>query len=220
MAHPSPIPSFNQLADFHVLASLRRCRQLRVLKLNDNPVCEHPLYRTLCLALLPALTELDNEEVTPAEREAALTLVARNCHQPSRCWHQMQFLRSMRHPLSFRDPAGDWCSAVAPRAALVDGKSAQGLSVSHSYTLLPLFLVVFFVRVLSSPVLCEPPHVVLHTLADTWHMLSLQRRSARFTRDSLKRRFEHRRLMSQLSSASSSTPLVGLISFSPELLLS
>ena len=135
---------FNQLADFHFLAGLSRCPALRVLRLSDNPIAEHPLYRLLCVACLPRLRELDNEEVTPQERSQALLHVAQHslASLSNRVWNCHQFLRSALHTVCI-DPTPLLCSAPLaghPRASILcsDAASGTGSPLSPSSTSMAL----------------------------------------------------------------------------------
>ena len=72
-----------QVADVRDMLHLAPLRELRVLWLSDNPCSEHPLYRLVAARLLPRLEKLDNKEVSPQEREEALS-------SPEVRWQQRQ----------------------------------------------------------------------------------------------------------------------------------
>ena len=54
----------NQIGNLLEVNYLTFCPNLRVLWLWDNPISEHPYYRSFILKLLPNLTKLDNAAVT------------------------------------------------------------------------------------------------------------------------------------------------------------
>eukprot|EP00946_MAST-07B_sp_MAST-7B-sp1_P004319 g4319.t1 len=56
--------SFNQIENIEELSHLRACPYVEVFRCNDNPVAEHPDYRTKVLLAFPRLRELDGEAVT------------------------------------------------------------------------------------------------------------------------------------------------------------
>lgn len=62
----------NDIADIREVQWLTGLPELRVLWLTENPCAEHPYYRQIVAALLPGLEKLDNTEITPQEREAAI----------------------------------------------------------------------------------------------------------------------------------------------------
>ena len=59
----------NLIADMSELQYLSNLPNLKVLWLQNNPVCQHPLYRQYCIYLLPHLVKLDTDTVTPEERQ-------------------------------------------------------------------------------------------------------------------------------------------------------
>ena len=61
----------NVVTDLQEIKYLTLCPALKVLWLWDNPIAEHPLYRQYIVKLLPNLTKLDNNGVTPEERAEA-----------------------------------------------------------------------------------------------------------------------------------------------------
>ena len=64
----------NQISDLLELKHLVDLPNLRVLWLQHNPICQHPMYRQYCIKLLPNLIKLDNAAVTPEERSACAKL--------------------------------------------------------------------------------------------------------------------------------------------------
>ena len=64
----------NLIHDLLELKYLVDLPNLRVLWLQNNPVCQHPMYRQYCIKLLPNLIKLDNAAVTPEERQACAKL--------------------------------------------------------------------------------------------------------------------------------------------------
>lgn len=59
------------LAEIQYLSNLKN---LRTLWLCDNPCANHPLYRLFAIHCCPGLTQLDNGQVTPGERDQASKL--------------------------------------------------------------------------------------------------------------------------------------------------
>eukprot|EP00946_MAST-07B_sp_MAST-7B-sp1_P004867 g4867.t1 len=62
--------SFNQIENIEDLSHLRACPYVEVFRCNDNPVAEHPDYRTKVLLALPRLREFDGEAVTLEDHSA------------------------------------------------------------------------------------------------------------------------------------------------------
>ena len=63
--------SFNQIEDIGELSNLRACPYVEVFRCNDNPVADHPDYRSRVMLAFPRLRELDGEAVS--ERDHAQT---------------------------------------------------------------------------------------------------------------------------------------------------
>ena len=61
----------NLVTDLLEIKYLTYCPSLRVLWLWDNPIADHPLYRTYIIKMLPNLVKLDNANVTAEERADA-----------------------------------------------------------------------------------------------------------------------------------------------------
>eukprot|EP00877_Chromochloris_zofingiensis_P003505 jgi/Chrzof1/13155/Cz07g22030.t1 len=61
----------NEVPDIQEVGYLMNLRDLKILWLSDNPCAEQPSYRKTVIKNLPALEKLDNQEVTPQERQAA-----------------------------------------------------------------------------------------------------------------------------------------------------
>ena len=59
----------NQIADLRELQFLSKLPKLKVLWLQNNPVCQHPLYRQFCIKMIPNLVKLDTDAVTQEERQ-------------------------------------------------------------------------------------------------------------------------------------------------------
>jgi hypothetical protein len=64
--------SFNCLARTEDIQSFTCCPLLQRLHLNDNPLCSHPLYRSIVIACSACLVELDATPVEASERDAAV----------------------------------------------------------------------------------------------------------------------------------------------------
>jgi hypothetical protein len=62
----------NHIAELSELDHLRGLSELRVLWLSDNPITDQPGYRDYTIARLPQLTKLDEIDITPDDREAAM----------------------------------------------------------------------------------------------------------------------------------------------------
>jgi cilla- and flagella-associated protein len=62
----------NEVADLTEVQYLMHLKDLKVLWLCDNPCAEHPRYRLAIIKMLPELLKLDNSEVSPHERAAAV----------------------------------------------------------------------------------------------------------------------------------------------------
>jgi hypothetical protein len=61
----------NNIHTIEEVVYLKDLQNLRLLWLNDNPCADHPHYTTFVVRMLPQLARLDNEVVTPREREEA-----------------------------------------------------------------------------------------------------------------------------------------------------
>jgi len=64
----------NNIADLSEIRYLVDLPDLKILWLYDNPCSDTPNYRHYVIKALPGLSKLDNEPVTPEEREAASKL--------------------------------------------------------------------------------------------------------------------------------------------------
>uniref|UniRef100_A0A7S3VHB5 U2A'/phosphoprotein 32 family A C-terminal domain-containing protein n=1 Tax=Dunaliella tertiolecta TaxID=3047 RepID=A0A7S3VHB5_DUNTE len=62
----------NYIADISDIRYLAGLHDLRVLWLCDNPCADHPLYRQIVARMLPSVEKLDNQEITPQDREVAM----------------------------------------------------------------------------------------------------------------------------------------------------
>lgn len=62
----------NDVAEVSEINYLLGLKELKVLWLCDNPCADHQCYRQLVARVLPNLQKLDNMEITPQEREAAM----------------------------------------------------------------------------------------------------------------------------------------------------
>mmetsp|Transcript_24810 Transcript_24810/g.24314 ORF Transcript_24810/g.24314 Transcript_24810/m.24314 type:complete len:107 (-) Transcript_24810:381-701(-) len=58
----------NLISDLLEIKYLVMCPALKVLWLWDNPISEHPLYRSFIIKMLPNLVKLDNAAVSEEER--------------------------------------------------------------------------------------------------------------------------------------------------------
>jgi Leucine-rich repeat (LRR) protein len=58
----------NCIENLQDIKYLQHLPALKVLWLWDNPICQHPNYRSFIIKVLPTLTKLDNAAVTPEER--------------------------------------------------------------------------------------------------------------------------------------------------------
>jgi len=61
----------NAITDLAQVLHLSRLPQLYSLTMSDNPVCQDPHYRSFLIAALPALTRLDEQDVSHWERSEA-----------------------------------------------------------------------------------------------------------------------------------------------------
>ena len=64
----------NLIADLTEVNYLVRLPYLKVLWLSHNPCAEHKFYRQYIIKTLPNLIKLDNAEVSPDERMAAMSI--------------------------------------------------------------------------------------------------------------------------------------------------
>lgn len=62
----------NKISSFEELFHLQKLENLTVLWLSENPITEQNDYRNLVIAILPKLTKLDQQDITPEEKEQAL----------------------------------------------------------------------------------------------------------------------------------------------------
>jgi hypothetical protein len=61
----------NNVSDFSNILHLAGLRHMRVLSLTENPVAQHPDYRSFVIACLPQLQKLDADDISADERAAA-----------------------------------------------------------------------------------------------------------------------------------------------------
>jgi Leucine-rich repeat (LRR) protein len=61
----------NLVTELQEVKYLTMCPSLKVLWLWDNPIADHPFYRSYIIKILPNLVKLDNANVTPEERTQA-----------------------------------------------------------------------------------------------------------------------------------------------------
>jgi cilla- and flagella-associated protein len=66
----------NCIEDLREVNYLAKLPNLKVLWLSQNPCADHPYYRQYVVKSLPNLIKLDNAEITPDERQAAMNF---NC---------------------------------------------------------------------------------------------------------------------------------------------
>lgn len=62
----------NKISSFEELFHLQKLENLTVLWLSENPITEQDDYRNIVIAILPKLTKLDQEDISPAEKEQAI----------------------------------------------------------------------------------------------------------------------------------------------------
>ena len=63
----------NCVSDLKEVLYLAKLPHLKVLWLSQNPCADHPYYRQFVVKTLPKLVKLDNAEITPDERQAAMS---------------------------------------------------------------------------------------------------------------------------------------------------
>jgi Leucine-rich repeat (LRR) protein len=69
----------NEIRDLQEVDYLKGLQNLKILWLCDNPCADSPSYRTYVIRTIPHLEKLDNIDVAPQERAAAVRLTARDC---------------------------------------------------------------------------------------------------------------------------------------------
>jgi len=61
----------NSISNLNEIKHLTECENLTKLWLKENPICDNPNYRDVIICVLPQVQNLDDYEITDAEREKA-----------------------------------------------------------------------------------------------------------------------------------------------------